>query len=329
MTVAPDVEMLAPDTIASVEKIDFSPGKLSVLPLAAVLGDAGAAINELRRDQVVLVKGASQSDADSLLLKIATGLGLRERLELQAGMAAHQDHRRRVGQFFMTVNARKDYQFISSHSEGASAANIQLASFFCAQNSTDGGETILLNVDGAAGVWGQLREKVVRIDPASHLTLAGLSRAKVEHRLDGANALPKNDDVIIGPRKSDIPGLRLLDVLAKPVKAWSVILEDERFAYWDSVASTDHSGLDAFAAVLKHRGLLRQKGDEESVSDNDTCADRRIWRSGADHLAVFKSGLQIKLEPGDFVVQNNLTWTHAVAGWTPQSGVRTVVVGFA
>ena len=90
----------------------------------------------------------SQDAAEKLLLEVARRLGLAERLELQASFAGYMGHRQRVGQYSMSVNARDDYQFIPPHSEGDSFMGMQLAAFYCFENSTDAGEPILFNVRG-------------------------------------------------------------------------------------------------------------------------------------------------------------------------------------
>src|SRR5438270_10966793 len=105
--------------------------------------DLAVILEALRQDLVVLVKGLSSTEADRLMSRIAGGFGLQDKLELQAGFAAHQGHRHNIGQYFMSVNTRSDYQFIPWHSEGNSFTPMQLAAFFCYENSTDGGETIL------------------------------------------------------------------------------------------------------------------------------------------------------------------------------------------
>jgi len=57
----------------------------------------------------------------------------------------------------MSVNERNDYQFIPPHSEGNHLMNMQLAAFFCYENSTDGGVTVLLNINETFNEWHKLR----------------------------------------------------------------------------------------------------------------------------------------------------------------------------
>src|SRR5690606_9521241 len=105
-------------------------------------GDIAKALSE---DKVVLIQDVNADDADGLMHSVATHLGLTESLEVQSCFASSLGHRENVSRYYMSVNKRKDYEFVPPHSEGSSFTNIQLASRY--ENNTDGGETILMNVD--------------------------------------------------------------------------------------------------------------------------------------------------------------------------------------
>lgn len=283
----------------------------------------------LREDGVILVKDLSPTDADGVMFKIASGFGLSDNLELQAGFAAHQGHRHNIGQYFMSVNKRSDYQFIPPHSEGNSFIGMQLAAFFCHENSTDGGETILLNIDDSSEVWPLLREKVRRGRTLSgSLGSREITRARGLYQLNMPADVLRNDDRVLEERSTEIPGLTVLSVLAKPQRTHSHILDRDSYALWDSIASIDGDSADQYAALLKDCGLLKQR-EGLGIREMDNTSPRHIWRSGVDYSKIFKCKLTIKLTAGDFIVQNNVTWAHSVCNWSPGSGVRSVAASFA
>src|SRR4051812_18174323 len=136
--------------------------RLTVIDYAAAAADVSTIVTSLERDSAVLVTDLRPESADSLMRKIAEKLSLQRSLELQAGFADLSGHRKRTSKYFMTVNKRTDYQFVTPHSEGHSLNGIQLAGFFCHENTTDGGESILMNVDDMSILWESRRERVFR-----------------------------------------------------------------------------------------------------------------------------------------------------------------------
>jgi hypothetical protein len=292
--------------------------------------DLAAILECLRQDLVVLVKGLSPTDADSLMSSIAGGFRLQENLELQAGFAAHQGHRHNIGQYFMSVNTRSDYQFIPWHSEGNSFTRMQLAAFFCYENSTDGGETILMNIDDSSDVWPSLREKAKRGKVASRsLSPQEIARVRGLYQLSMPADVLRNDDRVLEERPTDIPGLTVLSVLAQPRRTYSQVLGRDSYALWDSIASIDSDSADQYAALLKARGLLKQPPDGRSIREMDNTAVRHIWCSGVDYSRIFKCKLTLKLSAGDFIIQNNITWAHSACNWSPGSGTRKLAASFA
>lgn len=290
--------------------------------------DARAIVDCLARDLVVLVRGASADDADRITAGVAATLGLSESLELQAGLAS-MGNRVRVGRYFMTVNRRADYQIVTPHSEGSSFVAMQLAAFYCYENSTDGGETILMNVDGEAPAWQRLRERVRRGKTSRTLTRGDAARARWMYQLDlPADAL-QEDDIVLGEERAEIDGLTLVDVLARPQMRRSLIRGLEFHAYWDSIDGADFDSIAHYAQWLRHWGLLREPREGGDIRRLDSDAERRVWSSGADYTGLFRCRVTRKLEAGDLVLQNNMSWTHAVANWSPASGVRKVVAAFA
>jgi hypothetical protein len=304
-------------------------GRLKILESEGDEIDTGLMAELLTHDFVVLARNVAPERADGILHEVAAKLGLLDNLRLQAEYAEFLGHRQRVGKYRMTVNKRGEYQFIPPHSEGDSFTNMQLASFYCFENSTDGGETILMNVDDASEAWKHLRERITRLAPGSKpLRPAVLKQATALHHLHSPpDVLP--DDEILGERKSSIPGLMLVDVLAKPRRTRSTILGKEVRAYWQSIAIPDHDALHAYVSLLNLGKLLRHPQGNLELRQMDNVAEHRIWSSNADYQHLFKCKITHKLTSGDLILQNNLTWTHAVSNWSPGSGVRNVSAAFA
>jgi hypothetical protein len=292
--------------------------------------DLAVILDSLKRDLVVLVKGLSSTEADRLMSRVAKGFGLQENLELQAGFAAHQGHRHNIGQYFMSVNTRSDYQFIPWHSEGNSFTRMQLAAFYCYGNSTDGGETIVVNIDDSSDVWPLLREKAKKGRITSRSLLPReIARVRGLYQLNMPRDVLRDDDRVLEEKSTDIPGLTVLSVLAQPRRTYSHVLGRDSYTLWDSIASIDSDSAEQYAALLKASGLLKQPPSGRSIREMDNTAVRHIWSSGVDYSRILKCKLTLKLGPGDFIIQNNITWAHSACNWSPSSGTRKVAASFA
>jgi hypothetical protein len=289
-----------------------------------------SAVDALSQDRIILIRNVSNKEADSIVYQIAGELGLQEKLELQASFSGFHGHRQQISKYFMTVNSRQDYQFITPHSEGDRLSNMQLACFFCFENSTDGGETILLNVDDASEAWALLRELVIKMLPGSKpLSRGEAARAKALYRLRSPNDYLISDDKIVREAKSAIPGLLLASVLTKVQKTYSPILKRDVNVVWDNIGSVDQSCLQAFVRMLQDSELLKIPPSGFELRTLDSYFYRRIWSSGADYENLFQGKIVLKLKAGDLVIQNNLTWVHGVNNWTSGSGTRRVGAAFA
>jgi hypothetical protein len=304
-------------------------GRLTVIDSHGCDVDTVEVLGALRCDKVVLLRAVRPEQVDCMLHALAHALGLLDRMAMQAAFAGSLGHRRQVGKYGMTVNSRDAWQFIPPHSEGNSFINLQMASFYCFENTTDGGETIFMNVDDSSEVWRSLREKVTRIAPDSRpLTQGEMRRATAMYHLHSPAGL-RDDDHVLAQRESAIPGLKLLEVLARPRRTRSVMLERDVHAYWDSIASIDFDSAGAYVRTLRNCGLLKAATPDFDVKQMDNAAPRRVWSSGVDHNALFKCRITCKLAPGDLTVMNNLTWTHSAANWNPSSGIRDLAAAFA
>jgi hypothetical protein len=304
--------------------------RLKVLSQSQAQSNLDNVIEAFKEDSVVLVKNLEADSADYLMHKIASRFDLGDNLELQAGFASHLGHRQNVGQYFMTVNKRGPYQFIPPHSEGDSFTNMQIASFYCYENSTDGGESILLNVDDSSGVWESLRENIRRGHLASgSLATNEVSRIRGLYRLDFPADILRDDDQILEERQTEIPGFTVLQVLARLKKTHSRLLGRKVYALWDSIASIDFDLAAQYSDLLRQAALLREPDNGLEIHAMDNATNRHIWHSGVDYSQLFTCKITYKMAPGDLLLQNNLTWTHSAANWSPESGVRRITASFA
>jgi hypothetical protein len=290
--------------------------------------DVDAVVGTLRRDLVCLLRNVDPKNADNTIEAVATELGLLEKLELQAGFAAVLGHRHNVGKYFMTVNKREESQFIPPHSEGSSRADIQMSAFFCFENTTDGGETILMQVNDASPAWSCLRERVRRTKcaprkfSAHELALAN-SIYRVRLNLD----FLRDDDEVLKEYQTKIPGLVVADVLTRPIRAFSTILGRDTYVYWDSIGSIDFDSATEYFKMLKSDGMLKSPLTHLSILDNAN--PQRIWRSGTCYREIFNKRITCKLTAGDLIIFNNLSWVHSANNWTPGSGDRQMAASFA
>ena len=285
-------------------------------------------LDALRRDQVALVTNTTPAAAEELMAGVCEELGLKDSLELQAAFASSLGHRENIGTYYMSVNKRSHYQFVAPHSEGGSFSNMQLASFFGYENTTDGGETILMNINESCSIWGRLREKVRRGRSEKALTEGEIRKIRGIARLNMPSDTLREDDEVLSS-EDVLPGFTAFDVLAKPKKNRSVLLDREMHVYWNSIESIDRDSPDEYERMLRALGLLKTPSDDPSFKGFDDISDHRVRRFGSSYRDLFRSKITHKLQPGDFVLQNNFTWCHSVSNWTPGSGVRKVAAAFA
>lgn len=291
--------------------------------------DLARIVASLRQDDVILVRQVTPDRADSLMSTVADQFGLGQSLETQASFATFLGHRDRVGQHFMTVNRRSNYEFITPHSEGSSFAEMQLASFYCYENSTDGGETILFNADDTLSGWISLRERGRRAELGTPLAPHEVARARGLYQIRLPDDVLSADDEVLERTATPIRGLTLVEVLAKLKRTHSKLLDRSVYVYWDSVASIDSDSAVEFERLLRQTGLLKEPAGGLPLEQLDNAARRRVLRSGTAYSELFRCKLTRKLLPGDLVIVNNLTWAHATSNWSPESGVRKVAAAFA
>jgi hypothetical protein len=291
--------------------------------------DAEAVLPLLRDDLAVFVTDATPERADEIMLSVATSVGLAQQLPHHAEFATSVG-RANVGKYFMTVSGRNDYQFVPPHTEGSSLIGVQLASFYCYENSTDGGETILFNNAELSPAWPNLRERVRRGRFTGTPSKADTVRARVLYKVSWPEDDLHDDDTLISQVESRIAGFEVFDVLAPLRPKHSVILGRDVFSYWFDVAAVDvDSGLD-FDNMLRVERLLREPTNQSwTVAEADCVWRHRFVSSGVTLADLFRCKITRKLRDGELVIVNNLTWAHAANNWTPGTGERRVVAAFA
>lgn len=282
-------------------------------------------VTALKGDRAVLVRHVVERQADQIVGEVAAEFGLSRELESQAAFASIQGHRRTVSKYFMTVNRRKDFEVILPHCEGSRLQNIQLASFYCHENTTDGGTSLLLNINQDYPAWQSMKELVTRIDPSGRpltATERAIARAKFL-----AEEVPEVSDQLVQERPSGIPGVRFLWALATLRKCFSKVLQLEVYPYWYDAATIDFDSVKECVQLMSYHGLLREPASGPRI--DHFAHHRLLWNSSVTYDELFKSVFIHKLEPGDLIIQNNLTWAHATSNWTPGSGTRNIVSAFA
>jgi hypothetical protein len=285
-------------------------------------------VETLKRDEVALIKNVSQDKADDLMFSVSEQLGLSESLEIQSGFASIMGHRKNIGRYFMSVNERSEYQFIYPHSEGSSYSNFQIASFYCFENSTDGGETILMKINQETDIWDLLREKVNRGRAERPLTQAETNQFRLQARINMPEDTLSSDDEVLSKRVL-IPGFTLFEVLAKPKKTYSYLLNKKLYAYWDSIASLDKRAALEFYQLLTQHGLLKSPYDNCHLDFFDYAATSRLRDFGTNFNELFSCQIIYKMQPGDLILQDNLSWVHSANNWSPDSGSRKIAAAFA
>lgn len=325
-----------PTKIIEDRDVEFPPKKgvpeslssLVTLQSKGSIFDIDLILDSLKKDKVVLIEEVKGEDVDQLMYDVAAKFGLTDTLKLQSAFASSLGHRESISRYYMSVNKRNDYHIVPPHSEGSTFADIQLASFYCFENDTDGGETILLNVDESSHVWESLREFVLRGKFEGTPTAGQISKIRAMLRLNLLEDTLQEDDKIINECKVDSK-LTVFEVLAKPKKSYSRILEQQRYVFWDSLSAVDHDSLKFMEELLRHNGLFNEPPNYSGLDQIDWDPARRLIHSGINYEQLFKHKITLKLKPGDFIIQNNLSWTHSVANWSPGRGIRKVAAAFA
>jgi hypothetical protein len=284
----------------------------------------------LSKDKVALIQGAASEDADRLMFDIASEFNLSEELEKQAGFAGIHGHRRNVGKYFMSVNERGEYNFIPPHSEGNRGMNMQLSSFYCYENTTDGGETILWGMNDDEDVWNEMKELKYKVKTArNNLTKTEIARLKMTCEVDWPKDTVKEGDEVVFLMDTPVADVSRYVVLEPARKSYSKILATDRFVCWDTVGNVDRDIAKEFVKALQNAGLFKAPHGLDDFSRLDCSNHRKVWSSGIQLPSIFNRAIVRKLRQGELVVMNNMTWAHSACGWTPGSGVRKLVAAFA
>lgn len=284
----------------------------------------------LSKDKVALIQGATPEDADRLIFGIASEFKLTEELETQAGFASIHGHRRNVGKYFMSVNERGEYNFIPPHSEGNRGMNMQLSSFYCYENNTDGGETILWGMGDDEDVWSEMKEFKYKVKTArNNLTKTEIAILKMTCEVDWPKDVVKEGDEVVFLMDTPVADVFRYVVLEPARKSYSKILGADRFVCWDTVGNVDRDIAKEFVKALQKVGLFKAPHGLDDFSGLDCSNHRKVWSSGIRLPSIFNRAIVRKLRQRELVVMNNMTWAHSACGWTPGTGVRKLVAAFA
>ncbi|WP_266170791.1 hypothetical protein [Dyella subtropica] len=318
------------ESIFDLSGLDAQAGSEHMVALDAAQARFGRIAEILSKDKVVLIQGASPADADRLISGIAAEFGLSEELEIQAGFAAIHGHRKNVGKYFMTVNERGDYHFIPPHSEGNSGMNMQISSFYCYENTTDGGETILWGSSDDEDVWSDMKEFKYKVKTdRTELTKMEIATLKMTCEVEWPRDRVKEGDDLVHLMDTPVADVSRYGVLQPAKKNHSRILGVDRFVCWDTIGNVDRDIAKEFIKALRRVGLFKAPHDIEDGSVLDCSLHRKVWSSGIRLPSIFNRAIVRKLRAGELVVMNNMTWAHSACGWTPGTGVRRVAAAFA
>ena len=282
-------------------------------------------IKALKDDNVALIREVTPSDKDSITYNVAKSFGLETSLELFAGFASSIG-RENVNKYSATVNSRDDYQFITPHSEGGSTININLTSFYCFENTTDGGHTMLFNTNQKSDLWSKLYEKVKRFDSHRELSQGEIMELKITLGINYPYDKLKDTDEVL-TKKEFNSDIMVYEVLAKLETSYSTILNKDLYVYWNTVGGIDKSNSQQYVELLKQEKLLIENNMPISKLSSSWKSHVRSFHSNYNEL--FKSKITYKLEKNDLIFFNNQSWTHSATNWTPNTGVRKIVAAFA
>ncbi|MCF6442196.1 hypothetical protein L1077_22475 [Pseudoalteromonas luteoviolacea] len=285
-------------------------------------------VDSLKQDKAILINDVSFKDANKLMLELAKIFNLQDSLELNSNFSSTLEYRQKVGKYFMTVNKRKDYQFVAPHSEGSSKLGIQLAAFYSVDNTTDGGETVLFKTNHSSDCIKGLKENLAKGKILKKLSSADLTKIKILSRLSfPEDALTDGDEVL--SEKEYKEGFVYCETLVKTRAVKSVILNKEVYPYFDSIERIDSDSPQEYLTFLKNVSLFKEPESDFDFSLIDDSHHNRIGSFGSKYNELFEGVLIKKLTKRQMLICNNLTWCHSVANWTPGSGVRKVVAAFA
>ncbi|MBQ4800943.1 hypothetical protein J8L73_17745 [Pseudoalteromonas sp. MMG006] len=292
--------------------------------------------NGLKQDKAVLLKNISMNEAETLLGDVVSQLGLQDNLKMQSALASVHQHRESKGKYFMSVNKRSNNQFIPFHSEGTSKSQLQLAAMFCAENSTNGGTSIIARVKQEDDIWQQLKEFSVKVKLGSKIpSPQAIEQAKVFLKVDLLRDRIKQDDEVLDHiPECHLNNLKSLDivgfkVLSKPKKSFSRILGEKVYSYWDSIGSYDFASAREYLSMLEKENLLKTVPDPTDLSNLDNAHNRRVWDSQLHYKDIFECKVTHKLSNNELLIFNNMTWAHSSTSWEHGSGNRAVYAAFA
>lgn len=285
-------------------------------------------IAALQKDKLVLIHGLTQAAAGDVFSGIVDFFGLRDSYDVQMKFVVHLlEDRSPVDDIAVTVNDRGPYQVIQSHSEGDSTSPLELIALYCHDNAEHGGENIFSLVNQSAD-HAPLRAKEKYI-VGNNISESDLKLMRQIHRdVEGLlPEMPQQSRTIFETATGKVI------VIPRPLRPRkSVLTEREVITYWDNVTVHDHAFHEHQYELLKHLRILRPglgDGYERYMhveADSDWApADTRSSQL-EDTLKRFNCHLIHKMTPGDFIIVNNRTWTHAVNNWEPGEKRRLVAM---
>lgn len=273
----------------------------------------------LSNNKLVLIKSANFEKATNIFSELVDSYGLRNSYDLQMQYVVHMiAGREALDDVAVTVNEREHYQFIQAHSEGDSSSPLDILALHCTQNATSGGENLFSLINQSAD-HSKLRAKE-KVIVGTDLNEAELRSLRMHHR-DATvqmDKFPEQGRVLLEYGRGSIV------VRTTPLQpTYSLLSDKEVITYWDNVTVHDHAFHRHQFELLVHLGIFHHLKDTDYKSymhledDSDWAPANTNSGSTEETAKLFSSHVLYKMEPGDLLMLNNKTWTHAVNNWPP------------
>lgn len=292
--------------------------------------DIPALKKSIEANKLVLLRAIPFDQATKIFQQLVDDYGIRDSYDLQMQYVVQTiSDRAPVDDIAVTVNARGPYQLVQPHAEGDSSSPLDLFGLFCFENSVSGGQNILSLINQSADHSTLCAKEKVII--GSDLSAEEVAAIRCEH-FDAKRILREPDRPLRVLSKTD---RGCVVVMASPAAPSTSRLNGQNLVtYWDNVTVHDHAFHRHHFELLKALDLLetglgsdyREYAHVESDSswgpmDTDSGDVPTTARRYSCHLIH-------KLEPGDYLIFHNRTWTHSANNWPPEQS-RNLVAMYA
>ncbi|PHS16272.1 MAG: hypothetical protein COA78_04005 [Blastopirellula sp.] len=275
--------------------------------------------SSIESDKLVLIRSIQHEQASQLFSELVNHYGLKESYDLQMQLVVHMmEGRSSINDIAVTVNEREPFQIIQPHSEGDSSSQLDLFSLYCSQNALHGGENVLSLINQSADHSNlRAKEKVIVGEDLTDFEVNELRSHHLDTKRADKSILEKDRMLMETSRGSIV----VRTVPLEPAR--SAINGEELVTYWDNVTVHDIAFHRYQFELLNHLAILNNGGENNYESymhlENDSDWVPADTNSGTleQTSALFVCHIVHKMQPGDFLLFNNRSWTHSVNNWPP------------